>query len=163
MKYDRIFFVCQDNMSLSPMAENLFIHMYQGPPINVTSRGLVAPYDAPCNPKVETVLKNHGISMVCTTARELREQELTETALVIAIGRRVRNRVHSRYPRTAVCTLSALAGEDGDLANPFGGDLTEYENCFENMSRLMQKAVERLTEAATSQAGVWNGLGLFEE
>ncbi len=67
-------------MSLSPMAENLFIHMYQGPPINVTSRGLVAPYDAPCNPKVELVLKNHGIDMVCATTRELKEQELTESS-----------------------------------------------------------------------------------
>lgn len=163
MKYDRIFFLCQDNTNLSPMAENLFIELYQGPPINVTSRGLVAPYNAPCNPKTELIMEKHGIPMVSPVTRELREEELTESSLVIAMGSGIRNRFHSRYPRIAVCTLAALAGEERELTDPYGGNLMDYERCFQEMSRMMKKAAERLAEAVTSQTGAWNGPGLFEE
>ncbi len=163
MKYDRLFFLCQDNTNLSLMAENLFIATYTGPPINVTSRGLIAPYSAPCNPKTELILEKHGISMVRSVTTQLREEELTPGALVVAMDKAVRDRFHSRHPHAAVCTLAALAGEERDLTDPYGGNLMDYERCFQEISRMIKKAAIRLTEALESADDIWSGTGLFEE
>ena len=33
MRYDRVVFVCRDNSCLSMIAENVFIHRYEGEPL----------------------------------------------------------------------------------------------------------------------------------
>ncbi len=146
MRYEKIIFLCNDNTSLSPMAESLFVSLYQGEPVYVASRGLVVLFPTPCNGKTVAILDHHGLPILREVSAELRETELTENTLVIAMTDKDYARLRRRFPRVASCTLHALAGEDREVYNPYGGELEAYELCFREMSRMMKKAINQLAE-----------------
>ncbi len=144
MRYEKIIFVCKDNTSLSPMAESIFVSLYRGEPIYVASRGLVVLFPMPCNQKTADVLAAHDIPLIRQVSVELRESELTQSTLVIAMSDADKDRFSRRFPRVSACTLAQLAGELYEPRNPYGGDEAEYEHCFEEMHRMLQKAIARL-------------------
>ncbi len=152
MRYEKIIFLCNDNTSLSPMAESLFVSMYEGEPVYVASRGLVVLFPTPCNSKMAAVLEEHGLPLLREVSVELRESELTENTLVIAMTGADLARLRRRFPRVATCTLAALAGEEVEVYNPYGGEQSAYELCFEEMSRMMKKAIYQLAEEQKNDA-----------
>ncbi|MBQ6661652.1 MAG: hypothetical protein IJM57_09580 [Lachnospiraceae bacterium] len=141
MRFDRIVFVCGDNTCLSMIAENVFIERYEGAQLYVASRGMVVLFEAPCNPKAEAVLQKHGIEMVRTTSMELRNGDITDRTLVITMKESDRKRFESRFPHAAVYTLGALAGENRDVKDPYGGTPEDYEECYEDIDRMIREAI----------------------
>ena len=43
-------------------------------------------------------------------------------------------------------TLSEFVGENGDVVDPYGGTLAEYEACFTELVRLVKKTVYKINE-----------------
>ena len=141
MRYDRVVFVCRDNSCLSMIAENVFIHRYEGEPLYVASRGLVVLFEVPCNPKAEDVLAKHGIEMVRKTCLGIRSGDITDSTLVIAVREPDRQRFMARFPYMQAWTLSMLAGQIGDVHDPYGGTEADYEMCYEDIDRCIVKAL----------------------
>ncbi len=161
MRFDKIIFLCNDNTSLSPMAESLFADLYQGEPIHVASRGLVVLFPAPCNSKMAAILERHGLPLLREVSTELRDKEMTDHTLVIAMSESDCERFRRRFPQVPNCTLQALAGESKDVYNPYGGELEAYELCFRDMSRMMRKAITQLEVEQKNDA--FEGLELLFE
>ena len=147
MKYDKVLWICRDNTGLSLMAESLFVHLYEGKPVYVASRGLVVLMPVPCNPKVELVLKNHNVKLISQTSKPLKEEDITDSSLVLTLLEADRERLHARYPYVAVKTLSELVGEAIPLRNPYGGTLEDYDLCFTEMEGLIRKAALLVAES----------------
>ena len=43
-----------------------------------------------------------------------------------------------------VFTLCEYAGVEGDISDPYGGDVAEYEECAQKLWELLQKVAEKL-------------------
>ena len=43
-------------------------------------------------------------------------------------------------------TLKEYLGEEGDVIDPYGGTVLEYEECFSELSRLIKKSLIKLNE-----------------
>lgn len=163
MQYERIIFVCQDNTTLSPMAENAFIALYKGPAINVASRGLVVPFSVPYNPKICRILQEEGFGLARELSHPLLEEEVTAGSLLVAMNRGLGLRLHKKYPRARVCTLGILAGVSYELEDPYGKDEEAYRASFQQLCTMMELATLRVARTLLDRDAYMNFQDLFEE
>ena len=146
-KYSKVIFVCTGNTCRSPMAEVLFKSLQSDNSIEAISRGLVVLFPEPSNPKAETVLKSHNLLLENHTATPLAAEDIDENTLVLTMTQAQQFNVISDYGyQENVFTLKGFAGEEGDVTDPYGGDLIDYENCFAELARLVKKTVIKINE-----------------
>jgi protein-tyrosine-phosphatase len=73
--------------------------------------------------------------------------DLRQASLVLTMTGRQAERVAAGYPPGAagarIFTLAAFAGEQGDIADPYLGDLAAYRQCARQLDRLVGKALAR--------------------
>jgi protein-tyrosine phosphatase len=58
-----------------------------------------------------------------------------------------KKKVMDLYPEvTEVFTIKEYAGEIGDVVDPYGGTLMDYEACYIELGRLVKKTVYKLND-----------------
>ena len=146
-KYKKVIFVCTGNTCRSPMAEAIFSNLVRDSDIKVSSRGLVVLFGEPINPKAEIVLKKHDLELVNHRAKGLKESEIDENTLVLTMTQDHKRKIMQSYPGAInVYTIKEFAGETGDVLDPYGGTLVDYEECFKELARLVKKTVYKINE-----------------
>lgn len=146
-KFQKVIFVCTGNTCRSPMAEVLFKSLQSDNSIQVLSRGLVVLFPEPSNPKAETVLKSHNLILENHTATPLMAEDIDDHTLVLAMTQAQKNNIIKDFEHQEnVFTLKGFVGEEGDVTDPYGGDLIDYENCFAQLTRLVKKTVIKINE-----------------
>lgn len=144
-RYERLIFVCTENTTRSPMAEAIYNSMQIGNMIEVLSRGLVVLFPEPMNPKAEVVLNNHELQISEHIAKQFRSHEVDEHTLILTMTMNEKIKIEEEYfVNSNVYTLKEYAGESGDVSDPYGGTLLEYEECFGELLRLVKKAAYRI-------------------
>lgn len=145
---ERLIFVCKENTARSIMAEFICRNMMgTDQQIEIMSRGLVVLFPEPVNPKAEIVLINHGMNLQEKTANQLQEEDLTDSTLVLTMDRNQKNIIMREFEKTSdVYTLKEYVSEDGDVVNPYGGNLVDYEDCYVELVRLIKKTVIKLNK-----------------
>lgn len=146
-KYQKVIFVCTGNTCRSPMAEVLFKSLQSDNSIQVLSRGLVVLFPEPSNPKAETVLKSHNLILENHTATPLMAEDIDDNTLILTMTQSQKNNIIEDFGHQEnVFTLRGFVGEEGDVTDPYGGDLIDYENCFAQLARLVKKTVIKINE-----------------
>lgn len=144
-RYDKILFVCTDNTAQSLMAEMIFKNMVTDESLQIVSRGLVVLFPEPVNPKAEVVLINHGITIEERAAVGLKQSDMDEGTLVLTMNREQQEKITRDYDVvTTIYTLKGFIEEEGDIMDPYGGTLVEYEECYGELSRVIKKIVIKL-------------------
>lgn len=147
MIYQRLIFVCTGNTCRSPMAKAIYERMDEVKHIEVLSRGIVVLFPEPANPKAAAVLKNNDLSIEEHEARRLEAEDITEDTLILTMTEKQKESILEEYPfATDVYTLKEFVGLEGDVNDPYGGSLLDYEECFHELSQLVKKTVYRLNE-----------------
>ncbi|MCR5792681.1 MAG: hypothetical protein K6G65_05885 [Lachnospiraceae bacterium] len=145
LEYDKIIFVCQGNTCRSPMAEVIFRQLLPESRLEVESRGLVVLFPEPANPKADLVLKNHDMTIENHLAVQLEASDISETTLLITMTESQKQLIMSDYQTEDVATIKELAEEVGDVIDPYGGDVVDYENCYNDLLRLIKKIIIKIT------------------
>ena len=147
IKYNRLVFVCTGNTCRSPMAEAIYKNLNQEGDIKVYSRGLVVLFGEPINPKAETILIKHSLDHNNHISKGLKESDIDENTLILTMTADHKRNIMERHPNAkAVYTIKEYAGENGDVIDPYGGTLIDYEECYIELARLVKKTIYKLSE-----------------
>lgn len=147
MVYNKLIFVCTGNTCRSPMAEAIFKNLDHESGIKVISRGLVVLFGEPINPKAEVILNKHHLDIKNHISKGLKEAEIDDNTLILTMTSDHKRKIQETYPNAKeVYTLTEYAGEEGDVVDPYGGTLVDYEECYTELARLVKKTVYKLNE-----------------
>ena len=131
--FDRIIFVCTGNHSRSPMAETIYKSLTEDEGVPSISRGLV--------------LENHGLSCAVEVSKELTKEDITDKSLILTMTDKQKKQAQEKFEFAEnVFTIKEFNGEEGEVKDPYGGTLLDYEECFNELLRLIKKTIYKLDE-----------------
>ena len=145
--FDKIIFVCTGNHSRSPMAETIYKSLAEDEGLPSISRGLVVLFSEPVNEKAEAVLENHGLTCAVEASKELVKEDITDNSLILTMTDKQKKQAQEKFElEENVFTIKEFNGEEGEVKDPYGGTLVDYEECYNELLRLIKKTIYKLDE-----------------
>ena len=147
----KLLFVCTGNTCRSPLAKVLAEAALAQAVLThwvVDSAGLTAFPGQSASGEALAVARDSGLDLSLHQSKPLSEKLLAEADLVLVMTRNHKQALLSALPHVAdkVHTLKDFVGEDGDVADPFGGGPTQYQQTAQELTRLITRLVEKMKE-----------------
>lgn len=150
MTVRRVLLVCSGNTCRSPMASALLRKLWQaegtGEGLEVTSAGTGAFPGMEATDHAVAAMKRRGLDLTPHRSATVTDQTLSGMDLILTMTSRHKEYILMLWPelRAKVYTLGEYAGTGGEVPDPFGGSLAEYESTAAELERVLRKVVTRL-------------------
>ncbi|MBC8040242.1 MAG: low molecular weight protein arginine phosphatase [Opitutaceae bacterium] len=147
--------VCTANICRSPMAEALLRHALKAQPeplksINIVSAGVAARPGDRVSENSVTALKKVGLDIKAHVSQPLTKKLLDEALAIFCMTESHRAMIQLTFdpvPRHVYLFREFMPrSADKEIGDPYGGPLTEYEACRDEMVEAIPSLVEFLKE-----------------
>jgi protein-tyrosine-phosphatase len=115
--------------------------------IFIESAGLFAEDGAPASENAVAALKKYNIDLSAHRSQPVTEDLLRQCDLILTMTEGHKKLLEAMAPEKTF-TLKEYAGADGDISDPYGGDLEEYEEAAQEIYDALVDVAERLAENA---------------
>jgi protein-tyrosine-phosphatase len=149
-----VVFVCTANICRSPVAEVLFADWLRRRAIagdwRVSSAGTWAEEDAPASIYSSEILAERGLDLKQHRSRRVDRQMVEAADLLLCMTGSQREALQAEFPDLAdrIHLLSAMAGPDYDIFDPYGGPREGYVAMVSELQQLLEAGAARIVELA---------------
>ncbi|MBC7765531.1 MAG: low molecular weight protein arginine phosphatase [Hyphomonadaceae bacterium] len=143
----RILFICTGNTCRSPMAEGLMkkiILDQQCEGIEISSAGIAVFEEGGASENAIEAAAQLAVDLTSHQAKQFNTQMLAQADVVLTMTHQHKRSVLKAVPNANAFTVRAYAGHDGDVIDPYGGDLATYCACRDELVHLLLKITEKI-------------------
>ena len=142
-----ILFVCTGNTCRSCMAEAIFNKLCDIEGITSFSAGLcVIPKSKTSVNSVEVLKNNMKINITDRSAVQITEELIQKSDLIFTMSQSIKSALLQTFANSKdkVFSLNEYVGVQGDIVDPYGEDISIYENTFHTMEKLIILLIAKL-------------------
>jgi protein-tyrosine phosphatase len=152
--------VCTANVCRSPMAEALLRHALRAQPEplktwKIVSAGVAARSGDPVSENSVIALKKVGIDIKTHTSQPLTRELIDQATVILCMTESHRAMIQFNFdpvPRHVYLFREFMPrAAEKEIGDPYGGPLTEYEACRDEMVEAIPSLVEFLKELAAKK------------
>lgn len=136
-----VLFVCTGNTCRSPMAMAIFNALSKEE--KASSAGISVGYASFAAENAKEAVKKYGASLDEHLSKQITPDDLKEYSLIITMTNSHKEFLRSYLDDDKIMTLAEYAGENGDVSDPFGGNLALYEKTAQMIYEYIKKGLEK--------------------
>jgi len=114
--------------------------------VEVFSAGVSAWGGASASANAIQAMIDENLNLSEHKSQLISQELLSQATLVLTMTRGHLAVIQSACPTTRAFTLSEFAGFDGEVCDPFGGDLATYRACATQIKELLMSCVTKIRE-----------------
>ncbi|HHU53762.1 MAG TPA: low molecular weight protein arginine phosphatase [Clostridiaceae bacterium] len=145
---NHILFVCTGNTCRSPMAVAVFNNLAEKENKKwfAISAGLATESGLPVTFEAKQALAAAGINLEDHRSRQLDEKMMKEAQIVLTMTATQRDLLHIYHPNMAekIFTIYEFVGLEGDIKDPYGGSLEDYQETAEILISIMPDILKKI-------------------
>lgn len=142
-----ILFVCTGNTCRSPMAAGLMnkVAVEKNLDVRIESAGLFANEGENASSEAIIAMHSFGVDLTGHHAQMINEELIEKSDLILTMTP-AHKMVFEGVAGDKTYTLCEYAGIDGDIDDPFGGDVDDYIKTAEEIQKAVLNVAKRIEE-----------------
>lgn len=149
----KILFVCTGNTCRSPIAAALMnkIAAENDLQVSANSAGIFAEAGSPASKHAIEAMKQYNIDLTKHQAVQLSEKLIEESDLVLTMTEGHKTMISTHAPKKTF-TICEYAGYNGEIHDPYGGTLSQYNEAAENIYDCLTDIAEKIYDLTGNES-----------